>query len=325
MNKKIQVFVSSTYTDLIEERQSAVEAILDAGHIPAGMELFKAGNKSQLQTIYKWIDESDVYMLILGGRYGSIEQESGKSYTQLEYEYALSKRIPVFAVVLSDLFVTNKIKTLGLSAVTEQNDLKKYQEFKKVVMSKVVRMVDDCKDIKIAIHTTLSEFFNEYNLIGWVRNNGKDEVEKLLKENNLLLKKNKVLNEKVQELSNKSHKKSKMMFGDYTYDELVKTLTKKEFVIPVKYTNMNEEVRTNALQFWIVYYSSFVTGVSNQYNSQDEEVYVFYNIAPFYVSFGLLDKTKIARTTSQMLQTTKVGDSFYAMLEFEGMTRKNMG
>lgn len=36
-----------------------------------------------------WIEESDVYMLILGGRYGSIEPKSGKSYTQLEYEYAL--------------------------------------------------------------------------------------------------------------------------------------------------------------------------------------------------------------------------------------------
>ena len=56
MNKKLQVFVSSTYTDLIEERQSAVQAILDAGHIPAGMELFKSGNRSQLETIYKWIN-----------------------------------------------------------------------------------------------------------------------------------------------------------------------------------------------------------------------------------------------------------------------------
>ena len=78
MNKKLQVFISSTYTDLIEERQAAVEAILDAGHIPAGMELFKAGNDSQLKTIYKWIDESDVYMIILGGRYGSVESKSGK-------------------------------------------------------------------------------------------------------------------------------------------------------------------------------------------------------------------------------------------------------
>ena len=104
MNKKLQVFVSSTYTDLKEERQAAVEAILDAGHIPAGMELFKAGNESQLKTIYKWIDESDVYMLILGGRYGSIKSKSGKSYTQLEYEYALSKRIPFLQLLLVNHF-----------------------------------------------------------------------------------------------------------------------------------------------------------------------------------------------------------------------------
>lgn len=171
MNKKLQVFVSSTYTDLIEERQAAVEAILDAGHIPAGMELFKAGNDSQLKTIYKWIDESDVYMLILGGRYGSIEAKSGKSYTQLEYEYALSKNIPVFTVVLSESFLSTKINLLGLSEVMEQKSSDKYQTFKLLVMSKIVREVDDRKDIKIAIHSTLNEFMNEYDLIGWIRPN----------------------------------------------------------------------------------------------------------------------------------------------------------
>lgn len=92
MDKKLQVFVSSTYEDLKKERQAAVEAILDAGHIPAGMELFKAG-KSQMRTIQKWIDGSDVYMLILGGRYGSIEEESGLSYTELEYRYATYKKV----------------------------------------------------------------------------------------------------------------------------------------------------------------------------------------------------------------------------------------
>ncbi|MDY3552411.1 DUF4062 domain-containing protein [Gemmata sp. JC717] len=91
MNKKLQVFVSSTYTDLIEERQAAVQAILSAGHIPAGMELFTAGDEEQLKVIYRWIDESDVYLLIVGGRYGSVEPKSGKSYTQLEYEYAVKK------------------------------------------------------------------------------------------------------------------------------------------------------------------------------------------------------------------------------------------
>ena len=64
MKKKLQIFISSTYIDLIDERQSAVQAVLESGHIPAGMELFKAGNLSQLETIKKWINDCDVYMQI---------------------------------------------------------------------------------------------------------------------------------------------------------------------------------------------------------------------------------------------------------------------
>ena len=169
MNKKLQVFVSSTYTDLIEERQAAVEAILDAGHIPAGMELFKAGNRSQLETIYRWIDESDVYMLILGGRYGSIEEESGLSYIELEYRYALSKNMPVFTIVLSKSFLTSKINILGLEHIIEQNNNDKYKLFKKFVMSKIIRKSDDCKDIQMHIVLTLNEFKDQYNLPGWIR------------------------------------------------------------------------------------------------------------------------------------------------------------
>lgn len=106
-NKKYQIFISSTYLDLIEERQAAVQTIVKMGHIPAGMELFKAG-ASQWQTITKWIDESDIYVLILGGRYGSINEHEGKSYTHLEYEYALSTGMPVFALVLDDKFLQEK-------------------------------------------------------------------------------------------------------------------------------------------------------------------------------------------------------------------------
>ncbi len=169
MDKKLQVFVSSTYTDLLEERQAAVEAILQAGHIPAGMELFSAGNDSQLQTIYKWIDESDVYMLILGGRYGSIDTKTGKSYTQLEYEYALSKNIPVFSIVLSDTYLTNNISKNGLNNTIEQDAPDKYQNFKSLVMSKIIKYANDTKDIKIGIITSLYSLLDTYPVIGWVK------------------------------------------------------------------------------------------------------------------------------------------------------------
>lgn len=170
LNKKLQVFVSSTYTDLIEERQTAVQAILDAGHIPAGMELFKAG-KSQMETIRKWIDESDIYMLILGGRYGSIEPSSGKSYTHLEYEYALSKNMPVFAIILEDSFLSSKATSCEENAIFEIGNKYKYNSFKDTVESNIVKYVNNIDQISSVIHAQLNNIYNDpnYNLAGWIK------------------------------------------------------------------------------------------------------------------------------------------------------------
>jgi DNA-binding NtrC family response regulator len=66
--RKLQVFVSSTYLDLQFERQAAVTAILENGHIPAGMELFAANDEEQFEVIRHWIERSDIFLLILGRR-----------------------------------------------------------------------------------------------------------------------------------------------------------------------------------------------------------------------------------------------------------------
>ena len=83
----------SAYEDLKEKRQAAVEAILTAGHIPAGMELLTSGDESQMTVIKEWIDESDVYLLILGGRYGSVEPKTSRAIPNLSTSMLLrSKR-----------------------------------------------------------------------------------------------------------------------------------------------------------------------------------------------------------------------------------------
>ena len=110
VKKKLQVFVSATYEDLIKERQAAVEAILTAGHIPAGMELFTSGDESQMEVIKQWINESDVFLLILGGRYGSIEPKSGKSYIHLEYEHAISQRKRIFSCVIEEEAIEERVR-----------------------------------------------------------------------------------------------------------------------------------------------------------------------------------------------------------------------
>ncbi len=166
--KRLQVFVSSTYTDLIEERQAAVEAILTAGHIPAGMELFAAGDESQMEVIRHWIDESDVFLLILGSRYGSLEPKSEKSYIELEYEYAFSKNKPIFACVINQSIEEKRTKKRGLKFI-ERDNLDKLNKFRKSVCEKVVSFWKDSKDIKLAIHATLLDFSKRSGLAGWIK------------------------------------------------------------------------------------------------------------------------------------------------------------
>lgn len=174
MDKKLQIFISSTYQDLIEERQSAIEAILDAGHIPAGMELFKAG-KSQMQTIRKWMDDSNIYILILGGRYGTIEEESGLSYTELEYTYALSQNMPVFAIILEDDFLSAKAASSGKDAIYEKTNIDKYHIFKKKVESNIVKYAKNNEHIQSIIHSQINAMIHDPDykdkLVGWRRAN----------------------------------------------------------------------------------------------------------------------------------------------------------
>ena len=98
MDKRYQVFVSSTYKDLIDERRAVINEIMSLDCIPSGMELFPATDEEQFEFIKRIIDDCDYYVLILGGRYGSLAKD-GISYTEKEYLYALSKGIHVLAFV----------------------------------------------------------------------------------------------------------------------------------------------------------------------------------------------------------------------------------
>jgi hypothetical protein len=96
MEKRFQVFVSSTFRDLQEERQQVIQALLELDCIPAGMGLFPASDETKWSLITRVIDDCDYYIVIVGGRYGSVD-EQGISYTEREYDYAVKCGIPVLA------------------------------------------------------------------------------------------------------------------------------------------------------------------------------------------------------------------------------------
>lgn len=166
---RLQVFVSSTYEDLIGERQAAVQAILKAGHIPAGMELFAAGDEEQMTVIRRWIDESDIFMLILGGRYGSIESSSGKSYTHLEYEYALERKKPLFSIVMRESSRNLRIQRgETLAMLIEQKAPEKFRNLETLVTSKMCTFAEDIKDIKLGVHESINTLRDRCAGGGWI-------------------------------------------------------------------------------------------------------------------------------------------------------------
>lgn len=222
-DKKFQVFVSSTYSDLKEERQAAVEAILSSGNIPAGMELFSAGDESQMVVIKRWIDESDIYLLIFGGRYGSIDSVSGKSYTHLEYEYALEKNMPIFAVVINDNALEEKVKQNGTSVIEKENP-KLLKEFKSLVLKNLVKFWEDKKDIKLAIHETISDFTYSKKMVGWIKGDNSVNSGFLAEEIARLTKENSDLRNKL-DLSNS---RNQPLYNNLTFKELKKLLTEKK-------------------------------------------------------------------------------------------------
>ena len=309
--KKLQVFISSTYIDLKEERQAAVEAILDSGNIPAGMELFKAGNETQLKTIERWIDESDVYLLILGGRYGSIEEKSGKSYTHLEYEYAVKKNIPIFAVVLSESAIFKKASIIGKMNSMEEKEVSRYKEFKELVFSKIVREVEDIKDIKLSIHTTLNEFLNLYNFSGWIKGKEIDDYEKLLKENNKLLKENQKLKDDMDKLTKKAE------IGIYNYEVLRDKLLNKKVIISKELIDEEEDREMNYIEFIDIYKNTLITGITNKSGISKLQSFIYYKVLPYLITFNLLEKVKIAGVKYERIQTSKDGLKFFAKLELD--------
>jgi hypothetical protein len=328
--KKLQVFISSTYIDLIDERQSAVQAVLDSGHIPAGMELFKAGNETQLDTIYKWIDNSDVYMLILGGRYGSVDEKSQKSYTRLEYEYALKKGIPIFSVVLTEKFLREKNSLLGNDKTYEQKNKDKYDEFKLIVLSKIVRMVDDAKDIMLTIHSTLVNFLEEYeNLVGWIRANDSEANTSLLTQINSLSIENKELYEKNSELKKnidlmQSEFESDLAFeGEViniqgTYSEQLSTGTKKLY----QDRNIEKEITWDKM---FLLWAPRLTATINSARAKSELEYALkdYMGRYFKINENLFQTIKIQFTALGLIkyyeaQTTKAGSSEFIKLTSKG-------
>lgn len=219
MEKKYQVFVSSTYEDLQEERKKVMEALLQMNCFPVGMEYFNASDSSQWEVIRSLIRECDYYVLIVAGRYGSIEEESGKSYTQKEFEYAIEHGVPVIS------FVHKSPDSLpGTRIESQQIKRDKLEEFKFCIKRKLCKYWGNADELASQVVLSLTSLIKTSPRIGWVKADeissaeANKEILNLRKENEKL--KDKLVKTELDELRSKKtlqQGEDKLSISYYTY------------------------------------------------------------------------------------------------------------
>jgi len=184
MSIRYQVFVSSTYNDLQEERAEVMQALLELDCMPAGMELFPAANEEQWQWIKRVIDESDYYVVIVGGKYGTVHPEKQISYTEMEYRYATEIGKPIIG------FVIDSSISLSETRIEIDADLReKLEKFKALVQSRLCKFWVSSADLGAKVSRSITQLMRRVPATGWVRADQVDlkETEEVLRLRNRVL------------------------------------------------------------------------------------------------------------------------------------------
>jgi hypothetical protein len=307
LKRRFQVFVCSTYEDLKAERQAAVEAVLKAGHIPAGMELFTAASESQMQVIHRWIDESDIFMLILGGRYGSIEPSSGLSYVESEFTYARKIGKPFFSVVLSDEGREAKVRKHG-TAVIETSNQEALQRFRAIVVSHLCAFFSTPQEVKLAVFETLPQLAASNDLMGWVKASDVPDP-KIIDEMTRLLGENEKLRTDLEKLRKGTSSKA----ADIPqFDDLYRVLATEKIRFPAEHNGTGMDQHLPLLNLTLGFAPALAKGVTNSLSASRLESFLFNSVAAPLASLGLVETDgKIpSRVHWQRMRFSKAGTQF---------------
>jgi hypothetical protein len=120
LNRRYQVFVSSTYENLIEERRHVIQALLETRCIPSGMELFPASTEEKWALIKRLIDDCDYFIVIVAGMYGRTPTPTGPSFTEMEFDYAVERGMKPIGFFHADIGALPSAKVERFDAKRER-------------------------------------------------------------------------------------------------------------------------------------------------------------------------------------------------------------
>lgn len=163
LRRRYQVFISSTYEDLKDERRLAMQALLETKCIPTGMELFPAASDEQWELIKRVIDDCDYYIVILGSRYGSLGPNR-VSFTEMEFDYAVSAGKSVIGFINGD----PKSRPVEKSDKTA-NDRKKFVGFERKLKQRLCKRWTTPEGLSSAIKSAILNAIESDPKPGWIR------------------------------------------------------------------------------------------------------------------------------------------------------------
>lgn len=156
MDKIYSAFISST-GKVSEYRKEASKVLANEYCFCYRMEDFTVHNFEQIKT---YIKNSDFVLLIMGTDYGSIDNRTGKSWTQLEFEYAIEVGRPVLTIVTPEL----------KEAIDTGKGVDKLQKKFYKSISEEYGLYSRCIDSEYPISRIISSYISGSDLLGWSRN-----------------------------------------------------------------------------------------------------------------------------------------------------------
>lgn len=178
LKHKYQIFISSTFSDLQDERRAAIDTVLCAGHIPLGMEVFRGDDQKQKVIIEHWLQQIDIYILILGVRYGDIDPETKISYTEWEYNMAEKMGIPRLVILLDDTYIRSKNYDYTIPEI----NIPQYIAFKERLKKEhYVHFVSNIDQLKFKIQSNIEYIISENKgmLRGWIDGKYEDIINQI--------------------------------------------------------------------------------------------------------------------------------------------------
>lgn len=156
----LRVFISSTYEDMIDYRDAAMSALTSIEALPVGMEQFVSSPDKSLDVCLSEVRRCQLFISLVGMRYGSVDDETGKSYSELEYDEAVKNGIPALAFVIdeNECPVLPKFVDIGDKA----DKLKAFKDILNKKYTSRFRSIDHLKELLVrAVSKQINETSKE--------------------------------------------------------------------------------------------------------------------------------------------------------------------